>query len=155
MSKFKAFIAYDISVTTLSKLRVHDLLRGTDDPFSFFAVFLSMSRLRFGVRARLAAKLQNPRLLQIHLHTLRHWKATMEYHRTKDVFHVKELLCHKKLDNVAIYVQIDKRLFNETDEGFTCRVAHNVGEAIALTEAGFEYVTGEYNDGGKIFRKRK
>jgi len=106
-------------------------------------------------RRRLAYKLQNPRLLKIHFHTLRHWKATMEYHRTKDIFHVKEFLRHKKLDNVALYVQIDARLFKDTDEGFTCRVAHNIGEAIGLIEAGFEYVTGEYSDGGKLFRKRK
>jgi hypothetical protein len=37
-------------------------------------------------RHRLAFKLQNPRLLEIHFHTLRHWKATMEYHYTKDSF---------------------------------------------------------------------
>lgn len=106
-------------------------------------------------RRRLAHKLQNPRLLQIHFHTLRHWKATMEYHRTKDVFHVKEFLRHKKLENIAIYVQIDERLFKDSDEGFTCRIAHNTGEAISLIEVGFEYVTGEYGDGGKLFRKRK
>jgi len=106
-------------------------------------------------RRRLATKLQNPRLLQIHFHTLRHWKATMEYHRTKDIFHVKELLGHKKLDNVAIYVQIDEKLFAHTDDGFICKIAHNAGEAISLIEAGFEYVTGEYHDGGKLFRKRK
>jgi len=106
-------------------------------------------------RRRLAFKLQNPRLLQIHFHTIRHWKATMEYHRTNDILHVKELLGHKKLDNVAIYVQIDKKLFADTDDSFICKVAHNVGEAVALVEAGFEYVTGEYEDGGKIFRKRK
>jgi len=28
-------------------------------------------------------------------------------------------------------------------------------EACGLVEAGFEYVTGNYDDGGKIFRKRK
>jgi len=28
-------------------------------------------------------------------------------------------------------------------------------EKTALIEAEFEYVTGEYNDGGKLFRKRK
>jgi len=106
-------------------------------------------------RRRLAHKLQNPRLLKISFHTFRHWKATMEYHRTKDILHVKEFLGHKKLDNVMIYVHLDKKLFNETDESFICKVAHNVGEAVALIEAGFEYVTGEYNDGGKIFRKRK
>jgi len=79
----------------------------------------------------------------------------MEYHRTKDILHVKAFLGHKKLDNVAIYVHLDQKLFIDTDEGFTCRVAHNVGEAIALIETGFEYVTGEYTDGGKLFRKRK
>jgi hypothetical protein len=31
----------------------------------------------------------------------------------------------------------------------------NTQEACKLAEAGFEYVTGEYTDGGKIFRKRK
>jgi hypothetical protein len=31
----------------------------------------------------------------------------------------------------------------------------NVEKACALVETGFEYVTREYNDGGKIFRKRK
>ena len=30
----------------------------------------------------------------------------------------------------------------------------NAEEAVELVELGFEYVTGEYNDGGKIFRKR-
>ena len=40
------------------------------------------------------------------------------------------------------------------DDKFTARVAHNVKEACDLIEVGFEYVTGGYNDGGKIFRKR-
>jgi len=106
-------------------------------------------------RRRLAAKLQNPRLFQIHFHTLRHWKATMEYHRTKDPLHVMQFLGHKKLDSTLLYVQLEERLFKADDDNFVCKVAHNVGEAIALIETGFEYVTGEYTDGGKIFRKRK
>ena len=40
-------------------------------------------------------------------------------------------------------------------EEFTVRVAADVKETYELIEAGFEYVTGEYNDGGKRFRKRK
>ena len=76
----------------------------------------SMKTTFIKARRRLALKLQNPRLGQIHFHTLRHWKATMEYHRTKDVFHVKNLLRHKKLDNIALYVQIDERLFKDADE---------------------------------------
>jgi hypothetical protein len=31
----------------------------------------------------------------------------------------------------------------------------NTEEACQLIEVGFEYVTGEYTNGGKIFRKRK
>jgi len=79
----------------------------------------------------------------------------LEYHRTKDPLHVAALLGHKKLENILIYVQLDQKLFKDTDDNFTCRVAHNIGEAIELIEAGFEYVTGEYNDGVKLFRKRK
>jgi len=115
----------------------------------------SMKTTFIKARRRLAAKLQNPRLLQIHFHAIRHWKATMEYHRTKDLLHVMAFLGHKKSDNTLLYVQIEEKLFKEADDGFTCRIAHNVGEATTLVEAGFEYVTGEYSDGGKIFRKRK
>ena len=39
-------------------------------------------------RKRISAKLQNPRLDQVTFKTLRHWKATNEYHRTKDILHV-------------------------------------------------------------------
>jgi integrase len=106
-------------------------------------------------RRRIAHKLQNPRILQIHLHTFRHWKATMEYHRTKDILHVMQLLGHKKIENTLIYVQLVKAIFQEIDEKYVCKVAKNVQEAKKLVEAGFEYVTGEYNDGGKLFRKRK
>jgi hypothetical protein len=35
------------------------------------------------------------------------------------------------------------------------KIARNVKEACALVNDGFEYVTGEYKDGGKIFRKPK
>jgi integrase/rubredoxin len=47
-------------------------------------------------RNKIARNLQNPKLKQIHLHTLRHWKATMEYHRTKNIKHVQQMLGHKK-----------------------------------------------------------
>ncbi|TET20293.1 hypothetical protein E3J74_03320 [Candidatus Bathyarchaeota archaeon] len=77
------------------------------------------------------------------------------YHRTKDILHVQRLLGHKNIQNTLIYIDLESKLFNNTNDGFTVRVAHNVGEALNLVEVGFEYVTGEYGDGGKIFRKRK
>ena len=106
-------------------------------------------------RRRIANKLQNPRLVQIHFHTLRHWKATMEYHNTKDLLHTMAFLGHKKSDTTLLYIQLDQKLFKQSDDSFTTKIAHNVDEAAALVEVGFEYVTGEYDDGGKLFRKRK
>jgi integrase len=106
-------------------------------------------------RRRLAFKLQNPRLKEIHFHTLRHWKATMEYHRTKDVMAVKEFLGHRELRNTEIYIHLDRKRLAGGDDCYISRVAYNVQDAAALVEVGFEYVTGNYDDGGKLFRKRK
>jgi integrase len=43
-------------------------------------------------RERLAQNLQNPRINAITFHTLRHFKATMEYRRTKDILFVQKIL---------------------------------------------------------------
>ncbi|MBE0519723.1 hypothetical protein IBX35_01590 [Candidatus Bathyarchaeota archaeon] len=68
----------------------------------------------------------------------------------------EEILGHKNIQNTLIYIDLEKALYNntKTDE-FIARVATNIGEACRLVETGFEYVTGDYADGGKIFRKRK
>jgi integrase len=100
-------------------------------------------------RKRIAAKLKNPRINQITFHTFRHWKATMEYHKTKDILHVKQLLGHKSINNTLIYTQ----LISFEDDEYTARVAHSEKEVCELVEAGFEYVCDF--DGNKIFRKRK
>lgn len=106
-------------------------------------------------RRTMVRKLSNPRLGNITFITFRHWFATMEYHRTKDILHVQRLLGHKNIQNTLIYIDLEAKLFGKSSDGFTVRIAHDVGEAASLTEAGFEYTTGEYNDGGKIYRKRK
>lgn len=100
-------------------------------------------------RRRIAAKLKNPRLLQISFHTFRHWKATMEYHRTKDILHVMQMLGHRCNQNTLIYTQ----LVTFQDEDFIAKVATSEKEVCQLVEAGFEYIC-DYN-GNKIFRKRK
>jgi hypothetical protein len=48
---------------------------------------------------------------------------------------------------MLIYIDLETKLFNTATGGFTSRVAHNIGEAYNLMEAGFEYVTEEYDDG--------
>ncbi len=102
-----------------------------------------------GQRKRAAEKLGNPRILQIHFHTFRHWKATMEYHRTKDILHVMRLLGHKNIANTLIHAQLVEF---ESDE-YSSAVACNVDEAKKLIEAGFEYVCSHKET--MLFRKRK
>lgn len=104
------------------------------------------------MRKKIAHRLGNPRILMIHFHTLRHWKATTEYARTKDILYVQQLLGHRSLKTTLKYIQL---VDMPQEERFISKVAMNVKEATELIELGFEYVTGEYSDGGKIFRKRK
>ncbi|MGD0643379.1 MAG: tyrosine-type recombinase/integrase [Candidatus Bathyarchaeia archaeon] len=101
-------------------------------------------------RRKAASKLGNPRLLQITFHTFRHWKATTEYHKTKDILYVMKLLGHKSIKNTLIYTQL---IEFEEDDGFVCKVAKTVQEASQLIESGFEYVCAI--DDAKLFKKRK
>jgi len=100
-------------------------------------------------RRNIAKKLQNPRIHHIHFHTFRHWKATMEYNRTKDILYVKKLLGHKRIESTLLYTQ----LVDFRDHEYSCKAAETVKEAKELVEAGFEYVTSF--EGYKLFRKRK
>ena len=104
-------------------------------------------------RDRLAEKLGNPRLRRITFHTLRHWKATMEYHNTHDPWHVKKILGHKSLRSTELYINIEQAVFDEVNDCFHVKVVQTLEEACKLLEVGFEYVTDM--DGQKLFRKRK
>ena len=57
-------------------------------------------------RKNLAEMLQNPRLNQISYKTLRHFKATVEYHKTKDILHVMQILGHKNIRNTLVYTHL-------------------------------------------------
>lgn len=100
-------------------------------------------------RKRLARKLQNPRLMQIHFHTFRHWKATMEYHKTRDILHVMNLLGHRNIESTLLYTQ----LFSFESDEYYSAVAMTVEEARKLLEQGFDYIC--QKDDLMLFRKRK
>jgi integrase len=100
-------------------------------------------------RRTIAEKLKNPRLRQISFKTLRHWKATMEYHRTKDILHVMNVLGHKNIKNTLIYTH----LVSMEGDDYISKVAWNLEQSCKLVEAGFDYVTDV--EGAKLFRKRK
>lgn len=100
-------------------------------------------------RKKIAQKLGNPRINQISLRSLRHFKATMTYYKTRDILYVKEILGHVSIQNTLVYTHLVN--FNENE--WACATARNLQEACSLIEQGFEYVT--EMDGAKIFRKRK
>ena len=114
----------------------------------------SMRTTFFKTRRRIAQKLGNSRLLRIHYHTLRHSKATMEYHKTGNIYHVKQLLGHKSIKNTEIYINLEQAIFgDEYNCEYSTRIAKTVKGARALLAAGFSYVTDM--DGYKLFRRRK
>jgi len=104
-------------------------------------------------RKRLAFKLNNPKLLQISFHSFRHWKGTMEYHKTKDILHVQKILGHRNIQNTLIYITVEQALWQSKNEEFHVKTAETVEEACELVKVGFEYVC--EIEGVKIFRKRK
>ena len=104
-------------------------------------------------RKRLAHKLANPRLLQIGLHTFRHWKATMLYHETKSTVLVKEFLGHKSLDTTSLYIQLQKTLYQKDSDDFLVKATRDDEEIQKLLEVGFELAC--QKDDLLYFRKRK
>jgi hypothetical protein len=74
----------------------------------------------------------------------------MEYHRTKDILYVKQLLGHRNIQNTLKYTQLVQF---EREDTFHSAVATKIDDARALIETGFEYVC--EMDAVKLFRKRK
>jgi integrase len=101
-------------------------------------------------RREISVKLQNPNLLKISFRTFRHWKATMEYSRTKDILYVKQLLSHRRIENTLVYTHL---LAFEKEDNYVVKVASTIEEFTSLLESGFEYVS-DY-EGKKILKKRK
>jgi hypothetical protein len=77
----------------------------------------------------------------------------MEYHKTKDIIYVKELLGHKDIESTMVYINIEKSLFQTKSDEFYFKTASSIEEAGKLIEAGFDYIT-TFN-GVMLFRKRK
>jgi integrase len=115
----------------------------------FLATAQTICEIYRRMRNNLATKLQDPTIKQIRLYDFRHFKASMEYHKTKDLLYVKALLGHKDLRTTLRYTQ----LLELGNDEYTCKVAKTLEEATNLIENGFEYVT-EMDD-IKLFRKRK
>lgn len=129
---------------------LESLPKTSDRIFGNYKRLKDMSKTFERHRKRIAFNLGNPRLLRISFHTIRHWKATIEYHRTKDMLYVMQLLGHRNIKNTLIYTQL---IHAENCDEYICKAARTVEQATELIEAGFEYVCEV--EGVKLFRKRK
>jgi len=68
-------------------------------------------------RKKIAERLENPRIMQIHWHTLRHFKASVFYHQTRDI--LATMQGHKNIRNTLIYTH----LIDWKSEEFVSKVA--------------------------------
>jgi integrase len=103
----------------------------------------------YRARKRIANNTSNSRILQIHFHTLRHWKATQLLHQTGNVWTVMKLLGHKSLNNTQRYIG----LLPDLTDDYVCEISTSLTEDKKLIESGYEYVSDR--EGAKIYRKRK
>ena len=144
-----------LSVTTRrQRLMLFSLPKNQNMVFSNCSKNARRSSFRHRMET-LARKHGTPRFLKIHLHTFRHCKALNEYHKTKDILHVKAVLGHKSINTTMRYVQLYTEIFGKLEpQNFISKVATTKEERQKLIESGFEWV-GQDNNGLTYFRKLK
>jgi integrase/transposase-like protein len=116
-------------------------------PYVFNTKPVNVRAIFSNLRRRLATVQNNPRFLQIHLHTFRHFYATEALRNTKNLSYVKYVLGHKSIMNTERYTHIV-----DFDTGkYYSAVAKTLEEGIKLAEDGWTYF--QEFDGVKVFRK--
>ena len=106
------------------------------------------------LRKRKATQTNNPRLLKIHFHTFRHWKGTTEYHKTRDIYHVRNVLGHRNMNTTLLYITLENALYQTSSDEWTSTVTHSIEEETQAISTGFELVRA-INETTAIYRKRK
>ncbi len=92
--------------------------------------------------------------MKITFHTFRHWKATMEYHKTKDMKHVQWLLGHRHSNSTDIYVTLEKLLYQTVTSEFNTTVSRSIEDELKLINEGWE-LHRAVNETTTIYKKRK
>jgi integrase len=114
----------------------------------------SLAHMLLTTKKRLASSFCNPRLEQIHFHTLRHWKLANYAHEVKDPFLVQVFARHKDLKCTSRYIHYEKVVYGTSnDDDWIVKAAKTLEEATELIKVGFEYHV--EIQGFKLFRKRK
>ena len=58
----------------------------------------------------------------------------MLYHETKDPYYVKQFLGHKSLKSTEVYINIERAVFESTNDSFTVKIAQTPEEIQQLLE---------------------
>jgi integrase len=141
------------NVTSELLARIQTLPRSTERIFGKASVD-SITNTLISARKKLAFSFCNPRLIQIHFHTLRHWKLTAYAHAVKDPLLVQMFAIHKDMKSTSGYIHYAEIVYQRSHKDeWTVRAAKTVEEATELVSVGFEYVTEV--EGFKLFKKRK
>jgi integrase len=130
--------------TNRNPIRKNKIFANADDMRSSF----------FLQKRRISERQSSPKLMLIHFHTFRNWKATTEQHKTKDPWHVKMILGHKSIKSTETYIHLEEMMHNgEENDKFTVKVVDSMDEAVKLMKVGFEF--NAEVEGHKLFRKKK
>jgi integrase len=92
----------------------------------------------------------NQRLLKIHFHSLRHWRASKEYERTGDIYSAKYIMGHKALSSTDRYQH-----GTYSSEEYITKRPKTSQEEDTLINAGFEFVRFDNKEDVPVYRKRK
>lgn len=136
-----------VSEKTLAALRSLPKKYGT---YVFSPNSASATTAFENTRKRMAQRMNNPRLLKIHFHTLRHFRGSREYEKTGDIYHVKDVLGHKSIVNTDRYQHS-----TYTSDDYVSKRPKTSQEEDALISAGFEFVRFDEREQVPIYRKRK
>ena len=131
--------------------RLNSVPKQNERVFNHYSNLNNLRRTYERQRNRTAQRLRNPNLNRISFKTLRHWKGTTEYHKTKDLLHVQQTLGHKNVKNTLLYIQLAS--VEEPESQFICKVAKEPKEIQDLIEQGFQFVCSQ--DGLTYFKKPK
>lgn len=78
----------------------------------------------------------------------------MDYHKTKDIMHVRYILGHKNINCTLVYINLEETIFlQSTDEWYTI-VTHSIDEECKAVEANFT-LQRAINETTAIYKKRK
>ena len=138
-----------ISAKLLARLnslpKINQYIFGKADPDSIRWTFDQQ-------KTRLAQKLQNPRLKQIHFHTLDTTMQQELYNETKSLIEVQAKLGHRNINSTMVYTHIVQ--FDEESQNYHHAIARDEKEAGELIDNGWTYIlTTPQNI--MMFRKRK